>query len=292
MKNILRNTTRKPGLTLIEVIISVALLAILSVPIFVTVNTNVKMSQKTELSQQATVVGQRILEYLGTVGNIELEDSSVLKPLGLDLSFSKDIESGLISTVGKTKQGFDLNINLRNLIENELKDSDDSITNDLMKSPQFTITEVEGNQLSVNQLTSDLWTLIIEDSNVVKLCSNVQCVTTPYQDYISISINGCVTETYEVPVVNHNNSGVKIYVQFDANATKNVKFKKEIGDLSVSYLTKMPDILLDEHESMIKSIKDLYEINVTITTPKVDGILFKGNTVTNLNIYELGQGGE
>ena len=292
MKDILRNTKRKPGLTLIEVIISVALLAILSVPIFITVNTNVKMSQKTELSQQATVVGQRVLEYLGTVGNIELEDSSVLKPLGLDLSSSKDIESGLISTVGKTKQGFNLSIDLRNLIENELEDSHDSITNDLMKSPQFTITEAEGNQLSVNQLTSDLWTLIIEDSNVVKLCSNVQCVTTPYQDYISISINGCVTETYEVPVVNHNNSGVKIYVQFDANATKNVKFKKESGDLSVSYLTKMPDILLDEDESMIESIKDLYEINVTITTPKVDGMLFKGNTVTNLNIYELGQGGE
>ena len=48
--------------------------AILSVPIFITVNTNVKMSQKTkDLSQQATVVGQRVLEYLGTVGNIELE---------------------------------------------------------------------------------------------------------------------------------------------------------------------------------------------------------------------------
>ena len=292
MRNNLQKRMRKPGLTLIEVIISVALLAILSVPIFIAVNTNVKMSQKTELSQQATVIGQRVLEYLGAVGNIELEDSSVLKPLGLDLSFSKDIESGLISTVGKTKQGFDLDIDLRNLIENELDDGHDSITNDLMKSPQFTITEAEGNQLSINHLTSDLWTLIIEDSNVVKFCSNVQCVTSPYQDYISIAINGSVTETYEVPVINHNNSGVKIYVQFDANATKKVKFKKESGDLSVSYLTKMLDILLDEDESMIESIKDLYEINVTITTPKVDGTLFKGNTVTNLNIYELGQGGE
>ena len=36
---------KNPGLTLIEVIISVALLAILSVPIFTMVNTNVKLSQ-------------------------------------------------------------------------------------------------------------------------------------------------------------------------------------------------------------------------------------------------------
>ncbi|MFQ7057517.1 MAG: prepilin-type N-terminal cleavage/methylation domain-containing protein, partial [Turicibacter sanguinis] len=50
---------KNPGLTLIEVIISVALLAILSVPIFTMVNTNVKLSQKTELRQQATIIGQR-----------------------------------------------------------------------------------------------------------------------------------------------------------------------------------------------------------------------------------------
>ena len=53
------------GFTLIEVIISVALLAILSLPILMTITTNIKISQNSSQSQQATLLGQRIIEYLG-----------------------------------------------------------------------------------------------------------------------------------------------------------------------------------------------------------------------------------
>lgn len=293
MKNILRSKAKKPGLTLIEVIISVALLAILSIPVLVAVNTNVKLSQKTELSQQATVIGQRILEYLSTMKNITLEDSSVLQDLDLDLSFSKG-ESGVISTNGKTKQGFDLEIELVNLIKNESNISDDSTLNNLMQNPQFIISEIEGNKLTVNnRVMSNNLTLIIEDLNNVKLCDTEYCISTTYENnQIPIVVNDSIKSIYEVPVINNSDGLVKIYLQFDANEAKNIKFKKESGDLSVSYLTKMAEVSLDEDESMITEINDLYEINVHITTPKVKGTLFEGNMVTNLNVYEFRQEGE
>lgn len=309
MKDILRNTKRKPGLTLIEVIISVALLAILSVPIFITVNTNVKMSQKTELSQQATVIGQRVLEYLGTVNEIELGDDSVLDSIGLQLAFSKDINSDFFVASGKTKQNFDIEVNLRNLIENDDQTSD-STSNELMKQLQFEILEFN-NQLVVNRepILGDLILEVTDQS--IQFCGEVSleesskevsCVnakssvlnvneSTGNVESITIGVNGIVEDTYEVLVDNNTNALIKVYVQFEANQRKNVKFKKQIGQVDVIYLTKQLDLDFDSEESNVESIVDLYEISVEITSSKVDGFLFKGNTVSNLNIFATGQEG-
>lgn len=309
MKDILRNTKRKPGLTLIEVIISVALLAILSVPIFITVNTNVKMSQKTELSQQATVIGQRVLEYLGTVNEIELGDDSVLDSIGLQLAFSKDINSDFFVASGKTKQNFDIEVKLRNLIENDDQTSD-STSNELMKQLQFEILEFN-NQLVVNRepILGDLILEVTDQS--IQFCGEVSleesskevsCVnakssvlnvneSTGNVESITIGVNGIVDDTYEVLVDNNTNALIKVYVQFEANQRKNVKFKKQIGQVDVIYLTKQLDLDFDSEESNVESIVDLYEISVEITSSKVDGFLFKGNTVSNLNIFATGQEG-
>ena len=309
MKDILRNTKKKPGLTLIEVIISVALLAILSVPIFITVNTNVKMSQKTELSQQATVIGQRVLEYLGTVNEIELGDDSVLDSIGLQLAFSKDINSDFFVASGKTKQNFDIEVKLRNLIENDDQTSD-STSNELMKQLQFEILEFN-NQLVVNRepILGDLILEVTDQS--IQFCGEVSleesskevsCVnakssvlnvneSTGNVESITIGVNGIVDDTYEVLVDNNTNALIKVYVQFEANQRKNVKFKKQIGQVDVIYLTKQLDLDFDSEESNVESIVDLYEISVEITSSKVDGFLFKGNTVSNLNIFATGQEG-
>lgn len=293
MRNNLQKRMRKPGLTLIEVIISVALLAILSVPIFIAVNTNVKMSQKTELSQQATVIGQRVLEYLGAVGNIELEDSSVLKPLGLDLLFSKDLESDLVIANGKTKKGFNIVIRLKNLIQNELDEDSGASSNDLMQNPQFIVTE-NNNQLVINNsLLLNQHKLTIDSQLVAQICSDeMSCVESAYNEGLAIEVKGKITNNYEILVENESNQLVKIYIQFEENQPKNIKFTRQKGQVEISYLTKMPTLELGDGELTVESMNDLYEIEVMITSDKVDGTLFKGNTVSPLKIYAREQEGE
>ena len=293
MRNNLQKRMRKPGLTLIEVIISVALLAILSVPIFITVNTNVKISQKTELSQQATVIGQRVLEYLGAVNNITLSDSTVLNSVGLELAFSKDIESDLLIANGKTKQGFNIAIQLKNLIQNELDDDSSSSSNDLMQNPQFIIIE-NNNQLVVNNsLILNQHKLTIDSQLIAQFCANeISCIESAYNEGLAIEVKGEITNNYEILVENKSNQSVKIYVQFEENQPKNIKFKREKGQVEISYLTKMPALELGNGELSVESMNDLYEIEVMITSDKVDGALFKGNTVSPLKIYEREQGGE
>ncbi|WP_235069159.1 type II secretion system protein [Turicibacter sp. TJ11] len=287
MENNLQKRTKKPGLTLIEVIISVALLAILSIPIFITVNTSVKLSQKTELSQQATVVGQRILEYLGSVNHITLSDSTVLNSVGLELAFSKDSESNMFVAHGKTKQEFDITIELKNLIQNDLDEDSGSSSNDLMKNPQFIITENNNRLVVNNSVLLNQHKLTIDSQLVAQICSDeMSCIESAYNEGLAIEVKGEINNNYEISVENQSNQSVKIYIQFEENQPKNIKFKREKGQVEVSYLTKMPALELGDGELTVESMNDLYEIEVIITSDKVDGALFKGNTVSSLNIYE------
>ena len=287
MENNLQKRTKKPGLTLIEVIISVALLAILSIPIFITVNTSVKLSQKTELSQQATVVGQRVLEYLGSVNHITLSDSTVLNSVGLELAFSKDSESNMFVAHGKTKQEFDITIELKNLIQNDLDEDSGSSSNDLMKNPQFIITENNNRLVVNNSVLLNQHKLTIDSQLVAQICSDeMSCIESAYNEGLAIEVKGEINNNYEISVENQSNQSVKIYIQFEENQPKNIKFKREKGQVEVSYLTKMPALELGDGELTVESMNDLYEIEVIITSDKVDGALFKGNTVSSLNIYE------
>ena len=287
MENNLQKRMKKPGLTLIEVIISVALLAILSIPIFITVNTNVKLSQKTELSQQATVVGQRVLEYLGSASDITLEDSNTFSSIGLELSFSKDLESNMFVANGKTKQEFDITIELKNLIQNDLDEDSGSSSNDLMKNPQFIITENNNRLVVNNSVLLNQHKLTIDSQLVAQICSDeMSCIESAYNEGLAIEVKGEINNNYEISVENQSNQSVKIYIQFEENQPKNIKFKREKGQVEVSYLTKMPALELGDGELTVESMNDLYEIEVIITSDKVDGALFKGNTVSSLNIYE------
>lgn len=283
---------KKPGLTLIEVIISVALLAILSVPIFTMVNTNVKLSQKTELSQQATIVGQKILEYLGSISEIELGNDDILSSLGISLALEKSVDSEEIIGNGETDNNFIVDIEMKNIIQNVEEESPILTANDLMKTPLFLIIE-ESNQLKINgKLMTDDLSLTIE-SNIAKICDkNSSCVESTYtNESITIYVKNQILKPYKISVANELDKPKSLYVQYDPNQPKNIKLVSTKGSVDISYLIKKEDFILGSDESLVEQLSDLYEINVLITNPKISGTLFKGNTISQLNISELSQGG-
>ena len=283
---------KNPGLTLIEVIISVALLAILSVPIFTMVNTNVKLSQKTELRQQATIIGQRILEYLGSIKDVTLGDNDVLSSLGVDIAFEKSIDSDEVIGNGITSDKFKVAIQMKNIIQNVTDETPSLTVNDLMKNPLFVITE-QSNYLNINgELMADDLSLMIEH-NVVRICDqNLKCVEKPIMNnQVTIYVQGKIANSYKILVENQLSTTMTIYAQYDANQNKNINLVTTDGQVDISYLIKQKDIGLESDESFVGQLGDLYEISVSITSAEVEGNLFKGDTVSHLNICEIGQGG-
>lgn len=284
---------KKPGLTLIEVIISVALLAILSVPIFTMVNTNVKISQKTELSQQATIIGQKILEYLGTVNEIQLGDESVLLSLGVKASFGRALDSEEVIGSGIAQNNFKVEIKMKNMIQPLDQEQVGTTSNELMANPLFVISEVS-NQLSINgQFLKEDLSLTIQ-GDIAKICDKSSvCVEKVIENnYVTIYIQGEVLNTYKLSVINQLPHTMALYVQYDANQPKNIKLVTTEGQVDVSFLTKKENIDLSHDESFVNQLSDLYEVSLLITSPKVEGVLFKGTKVSQLNITEASLGGD
>lgn len=284
---------KKPGLTLIEVIISVALLAILSVPIFTMVNTNIKLSQKTELSQQATIVGQRILEYLGSVQEVELGNDEVLSSLNVIASFEKLPESDEILGKGTTQDGFAVEIQMKNIIQHTSETSPTLTANELMKDPLFVITELSNQLFIDNQRMNGELKLSVEGETVTICDQDSKCVSESIRDgNVTIYVQNKISTEYQISIMNQLANLVKVYVQYDANQPKNIKFVTTNGQADIIYLTKQLDISVEDDESSVTELSDLYEISILITSSKTDGSLFKGTTVSQLNIREKSMGGD
>ena len=194
---------------------------------------------------------------------------------------------------GKTKQGFDITIELKNIMQNQSGSDNKLSSNDLMKNPQVIITE-DNNTLMINgNMVSNPYKLVIDSSLISELCGNeTTCMESIYTQGLAIEVIGEITGSYNVLVENRLNQVIKIYVQFEDKQLKNITFTREKGQMEISYLTKVPTIPTVNDELVVEQTHDLYEIDVLITSDKVDGTLFKGNTVSSLNIYEKEQEGE
>lgn len=68
---------KRNGFTLIEVIISLAIFSILSIAIFNFINVSVKTNQKSEITQQATLLGQSLLEELGSLNQLKIGNNEL-----------------------------------------------------------------------------------------------------------------------------------------------------------------------------------------------------------------------
>lgn len=70
----MKKVNKRKGITLIEVIISIALIAILLIPLTNLVMTSIKKNKKAEVKQEATNLGQKIVEELKAQDTIQLHD--------------------------------------------------------------------------------------------------------------------------------------------------------------------------------------------------------------------------
>lgn len=80
---------KKKAFTLVELIIAIAVLAIISIPITNMVVTTVKMNKETEDKQQATFIGEEIVEKIKSVTDEEIINLNKVSLAGSSLAMGK-----------------------------------------------------------------------------------------------------------------------------------------------------------------------------------------------------------
>lgn len=139
----------KKGITLLEVVISIAILSIIIVPISMMINTSVKTNKNSESKQQATVIAQKLIEDLKvknkSVGDtIGLLDGSitlnkmVIPDTGHDIGYKAtnlDVGQGFIADVS-----FQRRETYKGNTAGTLTDSDFDAIIEMINSSSFKLT--------------------------------------------------------------------------------------------------------------------------------------------------------
>lgn len=285
---------KKKGMTLIEAIISVALLSILIVPISGLVMTSVNTNKRAEIKQEAAFVGQKLLEEmkvydkikLDTNGDFQLLNGQKIKRVNTDATADNfnsfkgqfnidkyDVEINLIKDNEFTYEDIS-----RDPLENIVFDyklefkGDASKTVTLQKNTEAGLSDVTRDYPIVNNNLS----LKIHSEKFILLNGEIEMINASgaqYSNYnnILIELNDSFTGNLTIDLFNETGIEKNIYIKSSSTVTGKVNINSYIGKIKV-------------YNNIIASSKntlgDLY--NVEVTVKNKGNILFNGTVSQNI----------
>lgn len=289
MKN--NKVKAKKGMTLIEVIISVALLAILIIPISGLVMSSLKNNIKSEDMQKASYIGQKVLEELKSYDEINLkgETEKYFELLDGDKIVKRDKEFLEIfdrNIYGNPSNGKDKDIyrvdvkvekdanfqyeNINNRDKNNSASFKLNFTNDNnIKDPLGFSYSISNKLIMEIEKDSKILTLYNESNPTNKLTISkantnnniIFYIEDKFSKDVNIEFKNKTEETIEIHMIKENSNflGMKIY-----SSSGNT-------------------ILYEENAEEENKIGDMYNYTVTVMDKK-NNILFQGMSNNNVNI--------
>jgi len=287
MKN--NKVKAKKGMTLIEVIISVALLAILIIPLSSLVMSSLKNNINAEDMQKASYIGQKVLEELKAYDEIKLDEShkdfelldggkiiqiSDGEFLG---SFDRTIYGGTSEAAGKNEDIYRVEVK----IEKDENFQYENINNlDKNNNASFRMNFTKNNMINdIYNISDKLIMEIDKDSNslVVYNESNsnnkltINKIST--NNNIVLYIEENFSKDVNIEFKNKTEKTVEIHMIKEKNNSSKIKIYSNSGDV----------ILYEENAEEENKIGDMYNYTV-IVKDKKNNTLFQGSSSNNVNI--------
>ena len=312
MKN--NKVKAKKGMTLIEVIISVALLAILIVPLSGLVMSSLKNNISAEYRQKASYIGQKVLEELKAYDKITLKNDAGKKYFELldgdeiiqDLkedstgntfkgSFDRTIYGGASESAGKddnlynveVKLEKDLNFQYENVNNLDKNNNAAFILNFLRDSSNNNIIKIKDNSDNSYAISNELIMELDKNSNnliVYKKNESTPLVTVNKTNVdnntIVLYIKEGFSQNINIEFKNNTEETVEIHLISGDNNYSKFKIYSSIGDV----------ILYEEKQIEENPVADMYNYKVKVKD-RENNILFEGSSSKNVNI-EYSYGGE
>lgn len=305
MKN--NKVKAKKGMTLIEVIISVALLSILIVPLSGLVMSSLKNNISAEYRQKASYIGQKVLEELKAYDKITLKNDAGKKYFELldgdeiiqDLkedstgntfkgSFDRTIYGGASESAGKddnlynveVKLEKDLNFQYENVNNLDKNNNAAFILNFLRDSSNNNIIKIKDNPENIYAVSNELIMELDKNSNnliVYKENDSTPLVTVNKKkadnNTIVLYIKEGFSKNVNIEFKNNIEETVEIHLISGDNNYSKFKIYSSIGDV----------ILYEEKQIEENPVADMYNYKVTVKDSE-NNTLFEGSSSKNVNI--------
>lgn len=298
MKN--RKFKAKKGMTLIEVIISVTLLSILIVPISGFMISSLKNNIASEKKQEASYIGQKILEELKVYDSINLKkdnDGYYFELLDGDKVYKDDDSNKFEAEIERDIYGRP--INKRNLTKykvNLIIEEDNNFRYDdisdveINNNTDYKINLINNNEIQINdyKITIDN-NLITINNNAIKIENNEINI----DDYVSIFINNNEIEDIKI---NKDINKLVIYISSQYNKRTNIKINNSNEKNILVYKIKQKEakakinienikgrLVLYEQEKNNNTIANMYTYSIKVRDEK-ENILFESKSSNNIKI--------
>ena len=298
-----KNRTRaQKGMTLIEVIISVALLSILLLPLSGIVISSLKNSKEGEYKQKATYIGQKVIEELKAYDNLVLKtdgieryfqllDGDKIKEEDLGEKFTGNFERTIFGAVDEKTQPNEIKFN----VEVEMNKNQDlnleNINNTNEDNARYKII-LEKNGVVYEDISEESQRkLITREDLVFDIKNNELLIYAKSNKAINISIPATkdrnnsliivlkdIEKNLNIDVIN-NLSEVLETTLIKENSTKNVTLNSLKGKLLLTEINKSNKV----------DIANMYTYKVVVKDSNGKA-LFEGNSSSNIVIKK--QGGE
>ncbi|WP_291651837.1 prepilin-type N-terminal cleavage/methylation domain-containing protein [Clostridium sp.] len=293
----------KKGMTLIEVIISVALLSILIVPLSGLVMSSLKNNISAEYRQKASYVGQKVLEELKAYDEITIKDDTgrkyfelldgdkIFKNASEDMfqgRFQRTIYGSISGTEGREEEIYnvevelkkDLNFqyeNVNNLDKNNnaafvlnfIKDKSDNNKIKIQDSSENSYAISNELIMEMNKTSSSLIVYKKNESTPLVTVNKMNVDN----NIIVLYIKEGFSQNVNIEFKNNTEETVEIHLISNDNNFSKFKIYSSIGDV----------ILYEEKQIEENPVADMYNYKVTVKDSE-NNILFEGSSSKNVNI--------
>lgn len=281
----------KKGMTLIEVIISVTLLSILIVPLSSIVISSLKNSKSGETRQEASYIGQKVIEELKSYDYIKLDSEGSFKLLDGDKitktinedSFTGKFQRTIFGAVDEKKRPGETKFN----VEVTMKKNDEFNFADISKvyeaKAKYKVTfEKASSNYIVYINDEDNGKLVVTDDLVfnyndnnleINLKSNesfkIDSLNSSAKDnIIIIDLKNTYDKSTNINLINNTKNMLEVYLLKDSNLN-NIKMNPYIGNIIVSEINN--------------DTANMYTFEVVVKDNK-DEVLFNGSSSGNFVI--------
>lgn len=283
----------KRGISLIEIVISIAILAIISIPISGMILTSVKTNKNSEDKQKAALLGQQILEEIRST-TIDIKSDEIILNTGVKLNKSFDEEHNKYifntSNLDEDYNGLRANVTLEQYSDLGLDEVTTQENYDLeisidKKNTNFIIS-VNDEEVEINEL-DNIKILIINNQEDIQLNINGVFIRVfnknmePKSGYINIKLNN--DDLYSkllIEVINNIEDSMTLYL--DNTNTKDSD-TKNISIENLNGTIKRINNFTENNKNIEERKGTMFEVKVSIT--KDSNKLFEGSSIKNIYIY-------
>lgn len=281
------------GLSLVEILVSMAIVGIMIFPIGSIINTAIKTNKKSETRQQAIQLGQQIVEEIETIGDID--KSGISLSGGYLKGDINNTKSNAFYSSNNYKKGdviydIDLSLKQNTSIIHNINNSDDKDfistvkdTLDLTTNSASIVVQKNGSEKAIPIDVSDtkLQVETYQEGNNKKLrLRGNDSIDITYniksnKVVLNFTSGYKLSEGITIDVYNSLDTPMDLYIKKSYDCDEKIYIEKQLGQINIFNER-------DKEESLDSQVDNLYDITVKVNQNGKE--LFSWDGSKNINI--------